>query len=192
MEKVVREGRITETVLLVKTGACRAMFRPTCRVEKWESLPAQIDFNGRSHLAITSFTGKHRFLSNFTDAPVELDGMSYRSVEHAYQAAKTISPDMRLIIQSAPTAAAAKALGKKVDLRDDWLSIRLDIMTNLVRQKFAPRSFFAEQLLKTGDEELVEGNWWGDKFWGKCNGEGENHLGKILMQVREELRGRDN
>ena len=45
-----------------------------------------------------------------------------------------------------------------------------------------------EALLNTDNAKLIEGNWWGDKFWGICNGVGENNLGKLLMEVRDEIR----
>lgn len=59
-------------------------------------------------------------------------------------------------------------------------------MEDLLRLKFSNREV-ANLLILTGDEELIEGNWWGDKFWGIYNGEGENHLGKLLMKIRGEL-----
>ena len=61
-------------------------------------------------------------------------------------------------------------------------------MLALLRVKFKPGSSFAELLLATADEELVEVNEWGDCYWGVCRGVGENVLGKLLMRVRAELR----
>jgi len=60
-------------------------------------------------------------------------------------------------------------------------------MTDLVRQKFSNPQL-AKQLLDTKDFELIEGNTWGDTFWGVCSGKGQNNLGKILMQIRNELK----
>jgi predicted NAD-dependent protein-ADP-ribosyltransferase YbiA (DUF1768 family) len=60
-------------------------------------------------------------------------------------------------------------------------------MYGLVYLKFANHPELLKQLLATGDEELVEGNGWGDRFWGKVDDIGENNLGKILMGVRREL-----
>lgn len=79
----------------------------------------------------------------------------------------------------------AKRLGRKVKLRDDWEEVKLDIMTEVVSQKFLQHPHLIEMLLQTGDEELVEGNKWGDRFWGVCKGKSENHLGKILMKIRD-------
>ena len=136
---------------------------------------------------IKEFKGEYRFLSNFVDAPVELDGVWYYTVEHAYQAAKTLDPIEREKVQIMDKPGDAKRFGKKLTLRADWEQVKLGIMLKLLRQKFS-RLVFKEQLLETGDQELVEGNKWHDTFWGVCNGVGENHLGKLLMQVREELK----
>ena len=135
---------------------------------------------------IESFKGKYAFLSNFTPAHVRLDGVTYPSVEHAFQAAKTLDDTARARILAAPTAGKAKALGQHVKLRDGWDAMRLDVMRALLRQKFA-REPFASRLLATGSVEIVEGNTWGDRFWGVYNGAGENWLGRLLMDVRSEL-----
>jgi hypothetical protein len=70
--------------------------------------------------------------------------------------------------------------------RSDWIDIRIDIMTSLVRIKFSDL-VLQEKLLATNNEELVELNWWNDIFWGVCNKCGENNLGKILMKIRKEI-----
>lgn len=135
---------------------------------------------------IDSFTGEHRFLSNFWPAEVELDGIIFPSVEHAYVAAKTLDPEVRAEIRLVNTAGQVKRFGRKLVLRPDWDEVKLSVMEDLVRQKFQHPEL-AKLLLATGDEELVEGNTWGDTFWGECFGSGANHLGKILMKVRDEL-----
>jgi ribA/ribD-fused uncharacterized protein len=136
---------------------------------------------------IDLFKGDYSWLSNFHMVPVEFEGLTYPSVEHAYQAAKSNCSEQRQRISEAATAGLAKRLGKGVTLRSDWEEVKIDIMTSLVRQKFSNPSLRA-LLLSTDDKELIEGNWWNDKFWGVCRGVGENHLGKILMRVRSELR----
>ena len=75
-------------------------------------------------------------------------------------------------------------------LRPDWEKVKNGIMEEIVCAKFTQHTDLAEKLLATGDRVLVEGNHWGDTFWGvdTRTGQGENHLGKILMKVREELR----
>ena len=85
---------------------------------------------------IDSFFGQYRFLSNFWLAEVELDGEKYKSVEHAYVAAKTLDLDKRKEIASVDKPGDVKKLGKKLILRDDWDSVKLGIMKDLVRQKF--------------------------------------------------------
>ncbi len=134
---------------------------------------------------IDSFSGPYRFLSNFYPVRVSLDGVEHRSVEHAYEAAKTLSPMGRELIRTAPSAAAAKRLGKEVALRPDWPAVKRAVMLDLLRQKFSHKPL-QELLLATGDTELVEGNHWGDEYWGVCQGKGLNWLGRLLMQVRDE------
>jgi len=136
---------------------------------------------------ISSFRGAYSFLSNFFHAEVEMDGMSFPTVEHAYQAAKTVSPRQRAMIRECSNPGEAKRRGRVVTLRKGWNDERLQVMEDLVRQKFSRHAKLRRKLLATGDEEIEEGNWWGDKFWGVYKGEGENHLGKILMRVRYEF-----
>ena len=139
---------------------------------------------------IGEFNGNWQFLSNFYPVNISMDGGWYKSVEHAYQAAKTTKLDERVAIMRAPNPASAKRLGQDVTLRSDWEQQKLGIMLMLLRQKFYTVPELAEQLLATEDAELVEGNTWGDRFWGVCRGSGKNHLGKLLMQVRDELKAR--
>jgi hypothetical protein len=136
---------------------------------------------------IDSFTGSYRWLSNFHPVEVKLDGVTYSSTEHAYQAAKTLNLTERRKVREAGKPGEAKKLGMKVNLRVDWEEIKLGIMEDLVRQKFQYPDL-KKALLGTGDSELVEGNTWGDVFYGVCKGKGQNHLGRILMRVREELK----
>lgn len=133
---------------------------------------------------ISSFTKDNRFLSNFWYVDVLYDGVVYPTVEHAYQAAKTIDPAERKLILEAPTPGKAKQLGGKVTMRQGWDDIKVDVMRLLLQQKFANPKLQA-MLIATGDVELIEGNTWGDVFWGQCPiGKGQNHLGKLLMEIR--------
>ena len=137
---------------------------------------------------IGPFKGKYRFLSNFWFAKVFYEGIQYPSAEHAYQAAKTLIPTGRLmILDNCPTPGHAKRMGKTLTLREDWDSIKLRIMEEVVFQKFRQNKIIHDKLVLTGNEELVEVNYWKDRFWGVYQNEGENHLGKILMIVREKL-----
>lgn len=137
-------------------------------------------------MKIESFSGKYRFLSNFYSVNVVFDGIEYPSTENAYQAAKTLDVYTRSRFV-AMTAGQAKKFGRQIRIRPDWEIVKVGIMLELLREKFK-RGAIRDRLLATGDAELIEGNTWGDRFWGVCNGVGENMLGKLLMQVREELR----
>ena len=127
------------------------------------------------------------------DEPVSvvLDGVIFPTVEHGYVAAKVTDAHIREEIRLLPTAGKAKRFLKKNGLveRAGWREINLGIMENLVRQKFSNPKL-AAMLLATGDEELIEGNTWHDTFFGVDleTGEGQNHLGRILMKVRTELK----
>lgn len=139
---------------------------------------------------IGRFTHEYRFLSNFWPAPVDLDGMTYPTVEHAYQAAKTLDPNEREWVRLAITPGDAKRRGRRVTVSADWESRKLQVMEDLLRQKFDPsRDQLYKMLLGTRGRGLVEGNDWGDTFWGVCRGEGQNHLGRLLMKIRDEGAG---
>lgn len=137
-------------------------------------------------MAIDSFKGKHGFLSNFYPAKIKYLEFTYPSVEHAYQAAKTTDKSLRRQMTHASTPSEAKKWGRKLPLRPDWDDVKLGIMELLLRQKFSKPNI-AQALLDTGEAELIEGNWWNDTYWGICNGQGENQLGRLLMKLRKEL-----
>jgi|SRR5665213_750705 len=137
---------------------------------------------------IHAFIGEWDFLSNYYPAPVPLDGDLYPSVEHAYQAAKTEDAGWREQIREAPDPDEAKRLGRASPHRADWDQVKLPLMRELVGAKFRD-SVLRERFMATGDAILVEGNDWGDTFWGSCNGQGANHMGVILMDLRARLRG---
>jgi len=139
---------------------------------------------------ITRFKGEFDFLSNFYPSHVALDKFRYDTVEHAFQAAKTIDPQERRSVRYMDTPGKAKKAGRKVTLRPDWEEVKIQVMEDLVRQKFTRHPDLKEKLLATGDRPLYEGNSWRDYFWG-VNAktlEGQNNLGKILMKIRDELR----
>jgi len=138
-------------------------------------------------MAIKDFSKEYSFLSNFYPSEVEIDGMKYPTVEHAYQAAKTFNSTEREMILKQETPGKAKRAGKKVHIRLDWEGIKISIMYYLVRQKFKNDVELKNKLMNTENEKLVEGNTWGDTFWGVCRGVGENHLGKVLMKIRGEI-----
>ena len=137
---------------------------------------------------IGPFQGECRWLSNFWPALVKLDGQLYPTVEHAYVAAKTTDRIIRSVIQTTASPGEVKRLGRQFDLREDWHDIKLQVMEDLLWQKFQEPEL-KEKLLATGDEEIIEINTWNDTFWGQCKGKGQNNLGKLLMKIREALRG---
>jgi ribA/ribD-fused uncharacterized protein len=133
------------------------------------------------------FRGEFAVFSNFAATPVVLDGVRYPTVEHAFQAAKTLDPAVRA--QFLPlTPGQAKALGKRVSLRTDqeWDTYRFTVMRDLLVQKFSAEPA-RSVLLGTGNRLLVENNTWNDRTWGVCRGQGQNHLGRLLMEVRQRL-----
>lgn len=73
-------------------------------------------------------------------------------------------------------------------MRDDWDLIKDDVMYEVCLSKFLKNPILLQKLIDTGNEELVEGNTWGDRYWGVCDGVGKNHLGKILMRLRDEFK----
>lgn len=141
---------------------------------------------------ITKFDGDYRFLSNFYPFQVKMQGIVFPSVEHAYQASKTLDMVERRKIAMLPTAGKAKRYGQTLFMVYNFKSYRLDVMEFLLRQKFSTNSILTQELVETHPEELVEGNTWGDQFWGAVwweeaqQWEGENKLGRLLMKIRQE------
>lgn len=139
---------------------------------------------------VVQFRGKYFFLSNFYERSFIYDGIRYGSVEAAFQAQKTLDVFERENLFSKATPKEAKYYGRRIKLRPDWEEVKLSIMKDIVREKFNQHEDLKRRLLlDTGNGELIEGNYWGDSFWGinlKTN-EGENHLGIILMELREEF-----
>lgn len=135
-------------------------------------------------MVIDDFHGDNFFLSNFYPYPVEFEGLTYPSNEHAYQAAKTLDLDKRKEFTNPNVSAGqSKKMGRTVKLREDWDSVKLGVMKQLLVRKFSDKEL-RKKLNDTGDCELVEGNYWNDTYWGVCKGVGENHLGKLLMEIR--------
>ena len=133
---------------------------------------------------INHFNRKYFFLSNFYECPVFYDGLVYNSTEAAFQAAKILSGREYFTKMNPP---AAKKEGRRVNLREDWEEVKMGVMYDVCYAKFAFNPILKEKLLKTGDKHLEEANHHGDMIWGTVDGEGENNLGKILMQIRKDL-----
>lgn len=151
---------------------------------------------------IPKFEGEHFFLSNFYESPIEFDKpgggkLTFMSGEAAFQAAKykVMECDDRDKLQyihkimNAVSPKQAKYFGRSVNINlEKWETIKVDCMREVVYAKFTHEGLYGQSmgdaLLKTGHAMLVEGNTWGDKFWGRCEGRGYNILGSILMEVR--------
>lgn len=136
---------------------------------------------------IDSFKNEYRFLSNFHSVEIEQEGVVYPSSEHAYMAMKTTDENLRKEISKLKTPREAKKFGRKIILRDNWDDLKISYMEEILKKKFSNPEL-KEKLKATGNQELVEGNTWGDVFWGVCNGIGQNNLGKILMKIRDEIK----
>ena len=113
---------------------------------------------------INVFKGQNFFLSNFYTCNIEYDGLKFNNVEAAFQAQKCVDDEQKKAFTGI-SGADAKRLGRRVKLRTDWESVKVDIMKELVKQKFIQNPELLKRLMDTGDEELVEGNYWGDTFW---------------------------
>lgn len=139
---------------------------------------------------IKEFQGEFRWLSNFTQVAIELDGRIFSSVEHAYMSAKSDDEDWKNFCENTFSAGQVKKASRSIALVDNWEDIKVDIMRECIDQKFN-QQFFKAKLLATGDTIIQEGNMWNDKFWGVClkTGKGKNILGKLIMEKRESLKG---
>ncbi len=138
------------------------------------------------------FRGSYSCFSNMTKCEIEFARMRFPSVEHAFVAAKSTEWSVRRKVKDCSTPSKAKKFGKTVELRPDWDLVKNDVMYELVKQKFTRYKRFQDILLATDSMYIEESNYWHDNYWGscycdKCGGHGKNHLGKILMRVRDEL-----
>lgn len=142
---------------------------------------------------IDSFRNEYSFLSNYSCSPFCIDTILFPTMEHYFQASKASNQEDYLFIANAPTPGDAKRYGRHTYLRPDWEEVKDNVMLIGLRKKFTDPEL-RNLLLATGDEELVEGNYWHDNEWGNCtcprckNIPGKNKLGKLLMQVREEIK----
>jgi ribA/ribD-fused uncharacterized protein len=136
--------------------------------------------------SVRGFFDEYRFLSNYHLCEVVYEGLTYSSAEGAYQAAKTEDEYTKTIFQTlAPLECKRK--GKSFRLRKGWEKMKERVMHDVVRDKFTRNLDLREKLLETGSKYLEETNYWGDAFWGVCEGKGKNKLGEILMKVRKEI-----
>ena len=141
---------------------------------------------------IEFFDGVHRFLSNFDYSPVHAFGRTFKTLEHAFQFAKTNNLEWQNQIANAPTPSQAKHLGRRCPLRSDWNQIKDQVMKDLLAIKFS-NVLLKKKLLLTKGCILIEGNTWHDNYWGDCHCskcisiKGKNKLGRFLMELRDSL-----
>lgn len=150
---------------------------------KTKGLQAKTFLNTGDYM-ITCFKDEFAFLSNFWPCMVEYEGIIFPSSEHAFQAAKTDNLEDRERIAALNSPGKAKRAGKNMKLREGWAGKRVDVMREILRIKFSDPDL-RRLLVATRPHELIEGNNWGDRFWGVSGGKGENTLGKLLMEVRD-------
>ena len=134
---------------------------------------------------IDVFSGNYYWLSNFWQSPIVMGELTFPSNEHAYQAAKSKDPADWQLILNTYSPGQVKRIGRKIKIRADWEDIKLDVMTAVTAAKYDQNPALKGHLMRTKGRELIEGNHWGDTFWGVCKGVGQNHLGKILMAYRD-------
>jgi ribA/ribD-fused uncharacterized protein len=125
-------------------------------------------------------------MSNFHLCEINYDGMKFTSTEAAYMSAKVLDRTEKEKFQFLNPMEARKA-GQLVELRSGWESMKVSVMLEVNREKYKI-PYLRGLLLDTGDKYLEETNWWNCTEWGVCNGGGKNLLGKVLMQIREELK----
>ncbi len=138
---------------------------------------------------ITEFQNEFRWLSNFTPVKITLNGLEFSSVEHAYMSEKSDDREWKLFCaDSNNSPGAVKRKSKGIRLKRNWDSFKLEVMEKCLRQKFSQEPF-RTKLKETGTQIIQEGNKWNDKFWGVClkTNQGENHLGKMIMKIRNEI-----
>ena len=138
---------------------------------------------------INTFRDKYDWLSNFYKVKIVIKGVEFNSVENAYMSMKSTDVEwVKFCEEKSPVLVKKKS--RSIDVRSDWDDIKLKAMDHCLKQKFNQEPF-RTKLINTLDENIVEGNWWGDVFWGvnlKVDPNvGENHLGRLIMEIRKEL-----
>lgn len=141
---------------------------------------------------INRFNNEYLFLSNFYEGDVfEYKGMKFANTEAAFHSQKDLTRQKEFEMLR---PSQSKKLGRRVNLRPDWDEVRVQIMYDVCYAKFTQDEKLKAKLLATGNKHLIEGNYHGDRIWGMTYSQktghwiGENNLGKVLMQLRKDLR----
>jgi ribA/ribD-fused uncharacterized protein len=160
---------------------------------------------------ISSFTGEHHWLSNFSPHPVVFSGKTFPTTEHLFVWHKTDDEDERLkvfgrevwddehneVVRVPLTPGQVKRLGRMLPLRREWDDMKVGVMFTCLQLKITQHPEVGLKLLGTKDTFLVEGNTWGDNFWGCTPNRGtmggwigNNWLGRLWMMHRQDLQRR--
>jgi len=153
---------------------------------------------------ITNFKGKFDFLDPAYYCLAGYDGVIYNSAEAAFLASQYDAPCFRSMFRNTALPIwRARELARRLQKRRDWTpELSLDLMRQITLDKFSRTPRLHAALLDTGDEQIVAENNWHEQFWGccicntrpgkygrrfSCSAPGRNHLGEILMSVRDQL-----
>ena len=137
---------------------------------------------------IYQFQDEYRWLSNFSKCPITINDITYPSIEHAYQSAKSPLNSWKSFCSTTPSPAIIKKHSRNIKLIKNWEDVKVNIMRGCLIQKYSQEPY-KSLLLKTGNAYIQEGNSWGDVFWGVDihTKKGQNTLGKLIMEIRNEL-----
>lgn len=140
---------------------------------------------------IHTFRDEHAWLSNMQLVDIKLKGRVFPSVEHAYCSEKNKDAEWKNVCANKNLSPkGVKLMSKEIKLRDDWENVKLLVMEHCLRLKFNQEPF-KSNLINTDNQNIVEGNYWNDLFWGvdikNTPNIGENHLGRLIMKIRSEL-----
>lgn len=125
--------------------------------------------------------------SNFFLAPIVIDGYEYKTTEHYYQSMKASNIEDHEFIASAETPKEARERGRSCKIRENWEEIKENVMRIALSTKFYQHPQLKEILIESGSEKLIEWAPW-DNYWGNGpTGNGENRLGVLLMEIRDDI-----
>ena len=185
-------SRDTTYIAMLVSTICSLLYPIEATKSRLPKLPKRFEYRPIQEMdhmpdMITRFRGPFKFLSNLYPTPITYKGNTYCCLEAAYQAQKSLDPAIQERFANIRLPYKARGMGQRIKtIRPDWFDIRISIMEELLYIKFSHPQL-KEWLQCTGQSKIVECNTWGDTFWGIYNGVGENHLGTLLMKVRDTL-----
>lgn len=183
-------SRDTSYIAMLVSTICHLLYPLEATKTRLTKQPKRFEYRSIQEMGhmpdiITRFRGPFKFLSNLYATPINYKGHTYCCLEAAYQAQKSLDPAIHERFANIRLPYKARGMGQHIKtIRPDWFDIRIDIMEELLFMKFSHPQL-KEWLQCTGQSKIVECNTWGDTFWGVYNGVGENHLGTLLMKVRD-------